>query len=787
MATLESILALKIQPILDSKFNKTIDNSATKMEKTFKKSTNNINSGFKKLGVTIGAVFSVVAVKNFIKSSWDAFKVQDSINTKLKASVQTVKAYNGSIALQEKAFKKLGETVKGIETKGIFGSEMLAGATELSSFQLSETSISKLMPKMADIIAKNKGFDAVESDFASLGNTLGKALNSGSYKALQGYGIVISEAEEKQLKLINGQARIDAFNKILGKSIGNVNEELAKTPTGQIKQLKNMFGSLKEEIGGQFAPVVLKIAETIKKNMPEIKTKISETINYTIELFGKISTKVKDLEKVFEKINNVIDLKRLGTVTLSVLAIGKAVAVVKGVIGLLSLALSPIVLVTGAIIGAGYLIHKNWDKLAPTFEMVKNKILEILPSMDTLKEIFEKIKIIGSDIFEKIKIKASDFFESIKKAMPTILEVGGKVFKVLGKIISTAFKILVPIIKGAIKIISTVISTIVSVVKTVFNYFKPIVTAAIDTMVAAFKVILPIVKPIFKAIGFVIKTAANILKTVFEAASFVIKPIFDGIKTVIGVAFDVISGLLVGFFGVWENTFNSIGEIGTKLKDVLAGVWTSISDKFNQYVKEPILKGVELIKKVISGVLDFFTNIGNKALNLLPDKLKKKLGLEDFKFDLNTQNELKVPKIEIPNINPIAFKMPEIAKGIMKNTMEAPQIKTPNINKNRDINPIAAQNKPIVTPTITKENQTVVNNIVNNFTDKKDDNKTSPVDITNKKSVEMNYELKVDINAHPSLDTTFMRDVKKAFTEISQSEMKKALRRQEVEMGLIGG
>lgn len=564
----ESTLFTKIKLTLDKKFNSEINKASKKVEKSFTNTAQKIDSSFKKLAVGIGAAFSVAKIKGFIDSCMDAYAAQNNINIKLKESIKLLGAYGGSVEKQRTAFQRLEATVSKLEKTGIYGGEMLAAA-EILAPKFSEESISKMLPNIGNIIAKNKGLQATESDFSSLGLAISKALDGGMYKGLQTYGIRISEAEEKMLKSVNGQKRIDLFNKLVAKSIGDVNKELAKTPAGQIKQVVNAWENMKQVMGEKVYPVVAKLAKKFEGFIPKIQEKLEKVMDKIPELVDKVESSIKKLMSAYTKLNSKVDVKKILALTGGLLGVAKAFKLVKAAMSVITILTSPLMLAVGAIVGAGYLIWKNWDKVAPIFEKIKEKILGLLPSGDKVKGVFGSLLDALGNTFSKIEAH-----------LPQILEV------------------VEPVITAVIDLISTAVKAMIKVFKALAPVFNFLGKIALKIFSFIGKALLKIAPKIINAVTKIIEVAGNIGAAVIDF--FVnlpdkIKNIWESIKEKLVSVGEFFSGLL-------SDAGENIGKIGEFFSDI----WESIKNGFNILVKEPIISAIDFLGNKIKWLVDKF-------------------------------------------------------------------------------------------------------------------------------------------------------------------------------------
>lgn len=382
---------------------KGIKKSAEQIDKRMKKTTDKAGSNFKKMAKIAAAAFAGIGIKNFAKESIEAFKAQDMVEIKLRANMKTVTAYRGNIELMNVAFERMRNIASDIQKEGIIGDEvLLSAASQLSTFQLSEKSISRLMPKMADMLANQKGYNVTQEDAFGLANKLGKAITSGELSALAESGIQLDENTKKRFKLLNGSQRVVEMEKILKANVGNVNKEMAKTPLGKMKQLADLWGDMKENIGKAIVPSLSKFGELIKSNLPNIENMFVSLTESLMSVFESLMPVVqplldlvlkiaKSLQPLFEKLGPVIE--NLIPPIMKVLDV--AIEIVTALLPLLDI-LEPVLDIVSAL----------GEALTPIIPIA----LDILKPFTALIDVFAKIfsfvldiaKTLGSGIFKTI-------------------------------------------------------------------------------------------------------------------------------------------------------------------------------------------------------------------------------------------------------------------------------------------------------------------------------------------------------------------------------------------------
>ena len=222
--------------------------------------------GFKQLK----GIVATLGVGAFIKSSNDAYNVQ--MQNELKLTSHMKHRMNAT----DEQIQSVKELASAQQRLGIIGDEIqLAGAQQLTTYARNASTLQTLIPAMNNLIAQNAGFEASTGDATSAADKLGRALN-GQYTALQREGVYFSEAQENILKYGTEEQKAAVLAEAINEKVGNMNELLANTPTGKLKQLQNDFGDLQEQLGATWQPLISAVvpiaSELLQMLAPPIKT-----------------------------------------------------------------------------------------------------------------------------------------------------------------------------------------------------------------------------------------------------------------------------------------------------------------------------------------------------------------------------------------------------------------------------------------------------------------------------------------------------------------------------------
>ena len=251
---------------------------------------NFLKSNIAKLAGMIGIVVSLGAAVNFVKESVSTYQLQSQSEQKLQSNIQIVGAYKKNPNTMNKVFEEFKGEASRIQSKGVYGDELvMAGQAQLSTFQLTNKEINMLMPKIADIVANQKGMNGTA-------NMIGKAMSTGQLAALRKVGIALTDNEAKQFKSLNTAQRAAMMQQILERNVGNVNEALANTPEGKIQQAKNLWGDMQEEIGkaaiqigGKLAPGITAMIPYVQQFGIQLVENLSKGFDVVTQLFSKCS------------------------------------------------------------------------------------------------------------------------------------------------------------------------------------------------------------------------------------------------------------------------------------------------------------------------------------------------------------------------------------------------------------------------------------------------------------------------------------------------------------------
>ena len=469
------LLALKDQ------FTKPLKNTTAevkKQQKQIKAATSvingwakNANNKFKsvcgvagKVGaafLTLGGVISVANIKSWATDAMEGFNAAHEAETKLEAVLNNVPSIiaKGTGAAAAAKDNLVALTDKLEENGVVAGDVSVAGLQQLATFQLTEESLAKLVPGMADLVAQQKGLNATQSDAVSIGNLIGKAM-TGQTGALSKAGIIMTEYQEKVMKTGNEEQRAAMMAEILQSNVGGVNAALAQTDAGKMQVAQNLLGRAQDEIGEKLVHLKANLSEVAAKYIPSLQKaairfidmaapKIEGAIAYieahknTIRAgIDKIGTAVSAAYQVVSKaLGWVIDH---GNILLPILAgvvagftavnavmgviafMSPIITVIQGIaaaFGVLNLSTAAavgifggVIAVVAAVIAVGVLLYKNWDTIKAKAQELWGKVKEVFGGIrDSITGAFDTAKAKVTGVIDWIHDKISGIGEAIEK------------------------------------------------------------------------------------------------------------------------------------------------------------------------------------------------------------------------------------------------------------------------------------------------------------------------------------------------------------------------------------
>ncbi|MDR0206040.1 MAG: hypothetical protein LBI45_02120 [Bacteroidales bacterium] len=235
----------------------------------------------------------------FISGGVKAWEEQAVAETKLAAVMRNTM---GAGKDKVETIKKLTDEQQKLGV--ISSSVQLAGAQELSTYLTKKESMEKIMPVMNDMLAQQYGLNASQEQSAQIATMLGKVMD-GQVGALSRYGYKFDKAQEKILKHGTEAQRAAVLYNVVGSAVGGVNEALAKTPEGKLKQQANnlesiqaRFGKLRIHIKNSLSPAF----DSFQSKLETIVSWLEENKEKIIQIISAIVTNIKKVANIIGKV-----------------------------------------------------------------------------------------------------------------------------------------------------------------------------------------------------------------------------------------------------------------------------------------------------------------------------------------------------------------------------------------------------------------------------------------------------------------------------------------------------
>ena len=183
------------------------------------------------------------------------------------------------------AFDQVKEKASEIQSKGIYGDEsMIAAGAEFATYFTDVDAITTMMDTLSNYAIGMNGVNEIDtSAMVDYATNLGKIM-TGAYDAMTKKGFEFTDAQkaviegtatEAQLLSVLGDGYADmssdmqaaaTISQVIDESWSGLYENMSNTPQGKIIQLTNTWGDMKEVIGKQLYPFVVKLIDTINNN-----------------------------------------------------------------------------------------------------------------------------------------------------------------------------------------------------------------------------------------------------------------------------------------------------------------------------------------------------------------------------------------------------------------------------------------------------------------------------------------------------------------------------------------
>lgn len=326
-----------------------------------------------------------------------AIKAQQS-QTKLE---EVMKSMMGA---SKKQVAEINKVIDAEAKTGVVGkTAQRSGAQQLATYLHSTKALKKLTPAMNDLAVQMHGTNVTQEDMVNTANMFGKVY-SGQVGALRRAGVSFDKAQEQVLRYGNEEEKAAMLAQVISQNVGNMNQKMAETPSGQLAQARNQIAGMSSQIGATLLPALGKLAAWVSAN---ILPKVQSLINFlqAHPVMAKIAIGITAVLAVG------------GPLIVMIGAVVSAIGVLLPVIGAISLPMIAIVAAIAAVIAAGVALYTHWAQVkaraAQEWNAIKSDAVKIwnaiksaivspiMTAYATVKAVINKIK----SVFNAIKLK----------------------------------------------------------------------------------------------------------------------------------------------------------------------------------------------------------------------------------------------------------------------------------------------------------------------------------------------------------------------------------------------
>ena len=326
-----------------------------------------------------------------------AIKAQQS-QTKLE---EVMKSMMGA---SKKQVAEINKVIDAEAKTGVVGkTAQRSGAQQLATYLHSTEALKKLTPAMNDLAVQMHGTNVTQEDMINTANMFGKVY-SGQVGALRRAGVSFDKAQEQVLRYGNEEEKAAMLAQVISQNVGNMNQKMAQTPSGQLAQARNQIAGMSSQIGATLLPALGKLAAWVSTNiLPKVQALISFLQAHPV--MAKIAIGIAAVLAVG------------GPLIVMIGAVVSAIGVLLPVIGAISLPMIAIVAAIAAVIAAGVALYTHWAQVkaraaqewnaiksdaVKIWNAIKNAIVSpIMTAYATVKAVINKIK----SVFNAIKLK----------------------------------------------------------------------------------------------------------------------------------------------------------------------------------------------------------------------------------------------------------------------------------------------------------------------------------------------------------------------------------------------
>lgn len=556
---------------------------------TAQREVQSLGNGFASAGGSIGAFFdkagqqakSLTSTLAYLgtaglgvvalgaKSAVKEFMEQEEVGTKLEKVVLNL---NGAT---QKNVQQLKDQATALERVGVYSDDVIMSAqAQLATFDLTSDSIATVIPGLLDMMVAERGVGATMEDAKQIAQGLGKAFQ-GQFDVLKKQGFIITDAQEKVMKLGNEQEKAATINDILGATYKHLNEEMAKTFTGQMQIAMNIYdkfmGVIGESIAGKLEPLIKKFTEwyvsvgymegvinILKNKWSEFKDSLaqSEPLQFVVgklKEFGDWAVANKDTIITF--------LQGFGGALLAIAAMTATAATI-------SLILSPLSLIG---IAAGIVwthlddLKKIWEEHSTLITSVAAVITTVLlPALALLSiELVTKLAVNMANSAINFTIMIANSWKAVAGFIAHTIQIGLNGVALAAHVIALG--------------IAAVTTGVMTAATWLLNTAMVVLTGPIGAVILIIGLLI--------AAGVALYKNWDVVKEYAAKTGAWIAEVWEKCKVAVTNA---VQGIYDGTIGKFQEMYNKVKEIGEKIRHAISDAFDkdkrnspSIADKIN--------------------------------------------------------------------------------------------------------------------------------------------------------------------------------------------------------------
>ncbi|MCB2310648.1 phage tail tape measure protein [Clostridium tagluense] len=308
-----------------------------------------------------------------------------------------------------------------------------------------------------------------------------------------------------------------------------------------------------------------------------------------------------------------------------------------------------IVIAIAAVIFAGIMLYKNWDKIKAGATSLWNVTKKVFSGMwESITSICTSIWTTTVNIFNSIWSAITGVFTSIWSTITGICtSIGATVTNIFTSIWTTTSNIFTSIWNVISNIFKAIWNVIVAILTPISRMYEAIFKGILAVTIIVFYTIGGVIKSVWSSISINITTVltaiwnvitsswnsimitiTTILAAIWSVVTSVWNGIITTITTVVTTILTVISSVFSTVYGVVSSIFNSIWSvvtsiwvgISTTISGVVTGIWTTVTNGFNS-AKDSIVGIFTSIKdtvlSIFGAIWDGIKGIINGGIGLM--------------------------------------------------------------------------------------------------------------------------------------------------------------------------